>query len=593
MKRFFAWLGVLSGLLAQTSFFSHVAHGKVEKAPASLKLLEKALLLANTKNNFKALDQVGELDPFFDHAQGVLGRHERDLARVALEKRQFSGAIRLAKLARDRLVKIQALYSGGPWVRMFANEVGQLELIEARALHSKRQMAKARVLYERAFDRIALALVSWQDLSAYFESCGDWQKLAPTDSCTLWGRKLLAIFPKASPERRELEGRFKAVIETLEITPASQSTGRVQQVYKVTDADAEAWDEILPRIQERNLRWASPLFEKFLEKFPRSQFRQRARYWWALSLLESGPDKKAFSLLEQVARESPLSYYGLLSARQLNRNPDEFLSSEIPREEPRDPRLHPSELAALERAEILLKHKLTSLAELELKEIRVRDALDSNFLVYLARLHQAAKSHLGAFTVVTELVARGAPAAATQWAAEIVFPVEHWEVIQQAAQAKQLDPIWVLSLMKQESAFEDSAQSGVGAVGLMQVMPATALDVDPGVLRLELALPARNVAIGTGYMALLARRFKGNLALATASYNAGPQAVERWVREKGPYPGLVEFIEAIPYRETRDYVGSIVRNYFWYTRKLKPEPSSVPDKEVEYFWKVTPQNGNA
>jgi soluble lytic murein transglycosylase len=147
--------------------------------------------------------------------------------------------------------------------------------------------------------------------------------------------------------------------------------------------------------------------------------------------------------------------------------------------------------------------------------------------------------------------------------------------------------------MKQESAFEDSAQSGVGAVGLMQVMPATALDVDPGVLRLELALPARNVAIGTGYMALLARRFKGNLALATASYNAGPQAVERWVREKGPYPGLVEFIEAIPYRETRDYVGSIVRNYFWYTRKLKPEPSSVPDKEVEYFWKVTPQNGNA
>jgi soluble lytic murein transglycosylase len=149
-------------------------------------------------------------------------------------------------------------------------------------------------------------------------------------------------------------------------------------------------------------------------------------------------------------------------------------------------------------------------------------------------------------------------------------------------------------------------------------MPATALDMDPSVLRLELEERDRNVTIGTAYLAFLSKRFKGNLALSTAGYNAGPQAVERWLKEYGSSLGLIEFIESIPYRETRDYVGSIIRNYFWYSKKLRPDlsilstggltpvlmpsptpspgpssgPPSVPH-ELEYFWKPIQQNGSA
>jgi hypothetical protein len=83
-------------------------------------------------------------------------------------------------------------------------------------------------------------------------------------------------------------------------------------------------------------------------------------------------------------------------------------------------------------------------------------------------------------------------------------------------------------------------------------------------------------------LAKLIDRFKGNAALAIAAYNSGPTAVERWVHEGATDKrGMMEFIEAIPYKETQGYVTSIIRNYYWYTRMLGlDQPTSLL-----YFWK--------
>jgi soluble lytic murein transglycosylase-like protein len=547
---------------------------------------------------------------------------ERSRATRELERKRYDLASRLARRAQERWGRIQLAVAGGPWLRRLPNELGRVELIQARVAQARKRRHEARATFERAFDRISLGLVGWRDVEAYIDSCSPWDSRDGLDVCSLWVRKLLAVFPKASVERKELDGKWRAVFEKLEAIPVTPAAGRIQQAYKATDADQEAWAELLPRITARNLRWTSTLFEKFLEKFPRSQLRQKVRYWLAMSLLENGPDKKAFSLLEQIARESPLSFYGLLSARQLNLDPAGFLSPDVPVASTRDVHLHPTELVALERAEALLKAGLPELAALELREIRVRDTLESPFLVHLAGLLREAGHHLGVFMVLTELIQRGDKVAATQWAADMIFPVEEWKRIEAASRDREIDPVWVLSLIKQESAFDDSALSGSGAVGLMQVMPATAVDVDPSVLRLELAARERNIAIGTSYLGTLSKRFRGNLAMATAGYNAGPQAVDRWLRSTGTSPaaGLVEFIESIPFRETRDYVGSIIRNYYWYSRKLKPEAlpqvgggvtpvvmpepsgspspsaptSPAPRNELDYFWKPpTPQNESA
>ena len=101
-------------------------------------------------------------------------------------------------------------------------------------------------------------------------------------------------------------------------------------------------------------------------------------------------------------------------------------------------------------------------------------------------------------------------------------------------------------------------------------------------------------------MSRMLERFRGNMALATAAYNAGPVAVERWMKEfglkdtdSGLSLGILEFIESIPYPETRDYVGSILRNYDWYSRRLPRELKVLPKsfagpQSLQYFWTRRP-----
>jgi soluble lytic murein transglycosylase len=88
----------------------------------------------------------------------------------------------------------------------------------------------------------------------------------------------------------------------------------------------------------------------------------------------------------------------------------------------------------------------------------------------------------------------------------------------------------------------------------MQLMPATASDTDPDVERASLIEAESNVRVGAKYLKHLMNRFKGNIVLSLAGYNAGPNAVDRWVKESGGKRGMLEFIETIPYKETREYV---------------------------------------
>jgi soluble lytic murein transglycosylase len=164
----------------------------------------------------------------------------------------------------------------------------------------------------------------------------------------------------------------------------------------------------------------------------------------------------------------------------------------------------------------------------------------------------------------------------------MIFPVVHYDLIKQNAAANQLDPILVLSLMKQESAFEADVASSVGASGLMQLMPATASETEPGIRRADLVIPEHNVRVGTKYLRKLLDKYNGNIAFALAAYNAGPGNLDKWIREGKTRHGLLEFIEQIPFKETREYVSSIIRNHYWYSKTL----STDPPKSLGYFWNL-------
>jgi soluble lytic murein transglycosylase len=133
-----------------------------------------------------------------------------------------------------------------------------------------------------------------------------------------------------------------------------------------------------------------------------------------------------------------------------------------------------------------------------------------------------------------------------------------------------VDPYLVTAIIREESQYDWQAVSRVGAIGLMQMMPGTANKVAqrlglPAVGRDELFDQETNIQIGVRYVEQLLEQFSGNIALTIASYNAGPIVVESWI---ALHPGRSqdEFIELIPYQETRQYVKRVLRSYREYIR---------------------------
>jgi soluble lytic murein transglycosylase len=134
-----------------------------------------------------------------------------------------------------------------------------------------------------------------------------------------------------------------------------------------------------------------------------------------------------------------------------------------------------------------------------------------------------------------------------------------------------------LALVRQESEYDSAAVSHAGARGLMQLMPATARVVAKQVglsySKHKLTTdPDYNLTLGQVYIADLIKDYDGYLPLAIASYNAGPNRVRQWIRENGdprqPHVDAIDWIELIPFKETRNYVQRVLENVQVYRRRL-------------------------
>lgn len=132
-----------------------------------------------------------------------------------------------------------------------------------------------------------------------------------------------------------------------------------------------------------------------------------------------------------------------------------------------------------------------------------------------------------------------------------------------------IDPAWAYGIMRQESRFQPSAQSGAGAGGLMQIIPSTAAQIarSLGESTGNMSNPDTNIRYGTWFLNDLANRARGQIAVATASYNAGPNAARRWVPTHGTI-SADQYVEAIAYAETRAYVKHVMENATIYSLLL-------------------------
>jgi len=146
----------------------------------------------------------------------------------------------------------------------------------------------------------------------------------------------------------------------------------------------------------------------------------------------------------------------------------------------------------------------------------------------------------------------------------IFYPILYPEYVFQYANLYKIDPYLVAAVIRGESRFSHTAESGSGARGLMQIMPDTAewaaeqigMDFHPEML----FDPEYNIRIGCWYLRRLQNNFEGNLTIVLASYNAGQGNVSNWL-DNGVWDGKLTNLEHIPFSETRSYVRKVLRFY--------------------------------
>lgn len=159
---------------------------------------------------------------------------------------------------------------------------------------------------------------------------------------------------------------------------------------------------------------------------------------------------------------------------------------------------------------------------------------------------------------------------------DVRFPLMYEQIVMDQARSQGIRPEWILGIMRRESAFDASAESSAKALGLMQLMPGTARDVGRQmgmqlVAKEDILQPDLNVKLGSAYLRDMLRRFSGNYAQATAAYNAGPGRIPKWA----PSQTLAadQWVESIPFDETRKYVRAVMAYTTVYDHKLNKDQS--------------------
>lgn len=518
-------------------------------------------------------------DPlFFDHGYWIAAQASVKGAEKAVEAKNYGEAVSLGQKAIANYMQIESRAPHSPFLRFIPREIARAELVQGDGLWGQKQWIKAQGFFERGFQRFLnsagnLNLVRPSNLKHYAESCT--KKQGPY--CNAWMVRFSTSFVRNSEEIKALATYYSWITDRAK--PVSYA-GIRSQPYKAPDLDLVSFENAMKLYLDEKYGQAIKAFRLFLDDYPRSGYRFRARYWLAQAFTHQQDHEKAQGMYEDLQREAPLSYYGLLAAIASGRSIDAPIDGTLPEAAETDSSLQPLEILHLKRAQQFIAEKAYGLAAYELRDLKPRDTLTSPFLVYLAMLNSRTGNFNHSFSILSELINRQYAGVFSSYGLRMIFPIAYMDLIKKYSMENQIDPILVLSLIKQESAFDEDALSWVGATGLMQLMPQTAVETMPDVKLADLVQADDNIKVGTRYLKKLLVKFNGNIVLSLSGYNAGPNATERWLRDMPAKRGMLEFIETIPYKETRDYVSSIVRNYYWYSRKINGD---VP-KTLNYFW---------
>ncbi|MBH8562977.1 transglycosylase SLT domain-containing protein [Nostoc sp. CENA67] len=333
------------------------------------------------------------------------------------------------------------------------------------------------------------------------------------------------------------------------------------------------------------LEWAQPI----TTNNPNSILAPRAGFWvgkWANTL---GKQQEAQSAFEYVLGQFPYSYYAWRSAIILGLDVGNF--NNLRQMNPKvvaSKRPIPTAGSETFKELYLLGQDRDAWLQWETEFVsKDQPTVAEQFTEGLMRL--ARGENQSGIDIISKLEDREIPEEKSQYQAlskqitywQARYPFPYLQEIEKWSKERQINPLLVTALIRQESRFEPKIKSVAGATGLMQVMPDTAkwiapqIKVDSKTINLE--NPNDNIMLGTWYLDHTHQQYAGNSLLAIASYNAGPGNVSKWLQTT-PTKDPDEFVEEIPFDETRNYVRQVFGNYWNYLRLYNPEISNIVAK---------------
>jgi soluble lytic murein transglycosylase len=345
-----------------------------------------------------------------------------------------------------------------------------------------------------------------------------------------------------------------------------------------------AWVAVLKRQPD-----AAKLLEDHIRRFPGSTFTPDALYWLGRLAEEAGTEPLARGYYAKLEERFAQNYFGTLGAarlRALGPGPKEDAEvlaaiSPLPGAPPVNDAPAGAAAERQARADALQSIAFDSSAVLELRAGYAATG-SPRLLLEAAQASNAAEHYGGAIVMIRQIYPQLESRAFADvprpvWMASYALPFEG-SIRRWSARAG-LDPMLVAGLIHQESAFDPEARSIANAIGLMQLLPQTARRLAKEVriryARPQLVNPDYNIRLGTVYFADLRKQF-GSVEAALAAYNAGEDRVTAWTTGQS-YRDTAEFVDSIPFTETRQYVQIIMRNADIY-RRLYGAPQNEPRK---------------
>jgi soluble lytic murein transglycosylase len=339
------------------------------------------------------------------------------------------------------------------------------------------------------------------------------------------------------------------------------------------------WKAAWLTLRQGRAEEAKQALEQHLALYPASTQVPAAIYWRARLAEEGGAPAKARAGYQKLTARFPNYYYADLARARLHGSKAEA----DPDADPLLQKIVPTQVAAsysttapaddlrVQRSLLLRNAGMFDFAAKEL-QLAASDGGASWAVAETARLYQDA----GQYYRALQTLKRAVPTyyslemeALPRFYWETLFPRPYWAELKKFAERNQLDPFLVAALIRQESEFNPGAVSRANAIGLMQLLPGTGRTTARE-LRVRFSMdrltePGTNLQLGTAYFRHMLDHFDGRLEYALAAYNAGSDRVEAWLQD-GKFRDPEEFVESIPFTETREYVQAILRNASVYRR---------------------------